>query len=458
MTTFHKYFALAALACLGFGFMPLQAADAPPKRLSGFGSSVCNGQGDELTNGGYIGRLGVRLAAKGWSVTNASRGGDNTIKIQERWEPGSPKRSNVTIKPEQYLMPTKPNYVWVGLSLNNEGLTKAKGEDADEVVAEKWVQGMHGIFERLRSNGITPAMGNCYANSAFTPEDYAATKAMNLQIAAWDVPSANFLGAVEDGSGKWSEGFFHDRSHPNSAGHTELMEAIVPSLFDALAAGKKPPMSAPSNGGVTFPAGSEGGLVCTPEYPWHAFSVTFRCRGEGDATLVSLDGRPQDRTIQVVYGKKSTNRVCQWVPAAADKTVTLSLTKAGLVFDGTAIASPWVGNEWNFISLTSRPAANFVQVSVNGVEKARIPLSLFIRKVSILPKTTTVFGLKEVSIHRSALNEGEVKWMMAGNLFRSSLEVHAPLTEADPKPGSTLLNDAQSLAALTLVGRFNPKK
>ena len=81
---------------------------------------------------------------------------------------------------------------------------------------------MRGFVARSREHHIVPVITLCYTRNDFTPVEYEYTRRMNLAINAWDVPSVNFLGAVDDGTGKWAKGFWHDSLHPNAAGHDEL--------------------------------------------------------------------------------------------------------------------------------------------------------------------------------------------------------------------------------------------
>src|SRR3546814_16977577 len=71
---------------------------------------------------------------------------------------------------------------------------------------------------------------------------------MNLKIHQWNVPSINLLGAIDDLSGHWMDGFWADGFHPNDAGHAEMAYTIVPSLFDALESGKPSPVKVEGSG------------------------------------------------------------------------------------------------------------------------------------------------------------------------------------------------------------------
>src|SRR5262249_56045843 len=98
-----------------------------------------------------------------------------------------------------------------------------------------------GFINRSRENHIVPIVTSCYARMDFTDVEYEYTRRMNLMIDSWDVPSVNFLGAVDDGTGKWAKGFWSDSLHPNASGPAPLPTPFVPTLFDALEQGKAAP-------------------------------------------------------------------------------------------------------------------------------------------------------------------------------------------------------------------------
>ena len=95
------------------------------------------------------------------------------------------------------------------------------------------------LISQSRANGVAPVVGLCYPNSNYNAKQYDYIKRMNLLTNTWDVPSANFLGAIDNGKGQWVDGFQVNSGHPNGLGSTEMYHAIVPSIFDAIAQGKK---------------------------------------------------------------------------------------------------------------------------------------------------------------------------------------------------------------------------
>src|SRR4051812_45995484 len=237
--------ALAALAVV-HGQNPAAA----PRRIAVFGSSVANGTGDDAGREGYTGRLRELLAPRGWEVLNQSRGGDNTKTMAPRFSPDGAPDPNI-----RYLTTVNPGYALLGLSLGNEGIQNGTTKAEKDAIYAQFETGMRRFVARSREHHIVPVITLCYTRNDFTPVEYEYTRRMNLAINGWDVPSVNFLGAVDDGTGKWATGFWHDSLHPNAAGHDELARTFVPSLFDALEQGKPAPARSTSTGFAHVAAG-----------------------------------------------------------------------------------------------------------------------------------------------------------------------------------------------------------
>eukprot|EP01051_Picozoa_sp_SAG22_P025217 SAG22_NODE_7368_length_747_cov_0.745370_2_plen_73_part_00 len=63
------------------------------------------------------------------------------------------------------------------------------------------------LVSRVRSVGATPIVAGCYPRSDYNTKQYELIKQMNLLTQTWDVPGINFLGTVDDGFGRWVDGF-----------------------------------------------------------------------------------------------------------------------------------------------------------------------------------------------------------------------------------------------------------
>lgn len=109
-----------------------------------------------------------------------------------------------------------------------------------------------------------------------------------MRSCSWDVPSVNFLGAIDDGEGKWAKGFWHDSLHPNAAGHFEMTTTFVPTLFDALDQGKPLPKKSTATGFAHTTGASA--ITFTPESTMHPFALTFSVRAQADGTIAAIAG------------------------------------------------------------------------------------------------------------------------------------------------------------------------
>jgi lysophospholipase L1-like esterase len=434
-----------------------QKPGAPARRIAVFGSSVANGTGDDQGKEGYTGRLRELLASRGWEVLNQSRGGDNTKTMAPRFEPVGDPDPKV-----RYLLPVSPSYVLLGLSLGNEGIQNGTTKNEKDAVYNQFESGMRAFVERSRQHHIVPIITLCYTRNDFTAVEYEYTRRMNLAINAWDVPSVNFLGAVDDGSGKWAKGFWHDSLHPNAAGHAELVRTFVPTLFDALEQGKPAPARSTSAGFAHLENGAA--ISFTPDDSMHpfAFGFTVRLAGSrsGDSSVAEIRGS----TLTATMGTKSEARGGgrgtlefetttltsaepflatidvqggTWIYKAANGTIVHSRVKA----DGRAHRL--------FVShYTARgETLFFVDGALAGTTSERLE-----------PKIFALGGpreadFKDLLVYRSALNADEVTALEGGRLLQASLEVYSPLAEAQFQPGASVANLAQSLTTARIGTR-----
>ena len=211
---------------LTFLFVLLLAACAPSPykehSVCFFGSSVCRGEGADSLHG-YAYLVGERLPKK-WTYTNLSVNGNNTYDLLARFE--------------RDLGADSSRYVVIGLSLGNEGL-----HEHGEAALLSYRENMQRLIDMVRAAGKVPVVTNNYTRADFNEVDYQDLLEMNLEMQQWQVPTINLCGVIDDGHGRWAEGFWdgHDIYHPNTAGHVEMMSAFPPTLFEALAKGKPMP-------------------------------------------------------------------------------------------------------------------------------------------------------------------------------------------------------------------------
>lgn len=411
-------FTLAALFIISVCFGPSCTAQVPNNSLDSlkivyFGSSVPFGIG-ATKNFGYTAMYTQLLKkradagiGKSWQTVNKSIGGDNTVKLLNRF-----KRD---------LVPQKAKYVFYALSLGNDSIHE-KGQP----YFDRFKTNMTKLIKMARDSGYTPVMTNCYTREDFLPVDHDFVKAMNLWIQTLDVPSINLLGAIDNGWGRWAKGYMHDRHHPNDAGHAEMFYAIVPSLFDALANHKPQPHWVNSNG-VNWDAKNKTLIGFKPDNIVHAFTSVINIKTNGAAKVLNI--------------KDSTGR-----------DVNLLINKAGFVeyqspqgkyITGTTKVTD---GKWHTITLSHYHAQGHTYLYCDNTPQGSTEEKLKPTELLLGDKTGKTLSAKNWLFYRSAINPLEVEALNKGSLLKSSLELYAPLNGK-----STLPNLAQSTNAAVWV-------
>ena len=459
-------FVVALLLLATTGLVAQQGADTGDRerRIAFFGSSVPNGTGDETGHGGYTGRMRTLLEPRGWEVLNRSRGGDNTVTIAPRFEPeGAPDPDT------RYLTTVDPGYAVLALSLGNEGIMEcAPGEtrrctatkDEADRIYEQHANGLWTLVERTRAKGIVPIVTLCYTRGDFNEREYTYTRRMNLLINSWDVPSVNLLGAIDDGGGRWATGFVADSRHPNSAGHTEMAHAFVPSLFDALAAGTPLPVKSSAPGFVRVRRGSAAPLAFSPAAPMRSFAVSFLVRPSGNGTVAAVVGQTLDYSVaQREYGRRrQLIDVYNLAPSGQTRTrvAVIDGRLSYVASSGEIVASAVNATDggWHHIVLSHYVARGetllFVDGELAGSVVERLQPDRFVlggAGVAGIAAPDQV-DYKDWMIHRAGLNPDEARALHAGTLLQASLEVYAPLRESAGAAGGSVENLAQSLSVV----------
>jgi lysophospholipase L1-like esterase len=422
-------------------------AQKPARRIAVFGSSVAFGTGDDQGKEGYTGRLRELLAPKGWEVLNQSRGGDNTKTMAPRFAPIGEADPRV-----RYLLPVHPSYVLLGLSLGNEGIQNGTTKAEKDAIYAQFENGMRGFVARSRENHIVPVITLCYTRNDFTAVEYEYTRRMNLAINGWDVPSVNFLGAVDNGSGNWAKGFWHDSLHPNAAGHFEMTTTFVPTLFDAIERGKPLPGKSTATGFAHASAASA--VTFTPESTMHPFALTFSVRTQADGAVATITGSTLTATSGMKREERARGGALEFetttLSTAAPFTASIGVRNGAWTYTsagGQTIASPVkvvkVDAKWHQVTLSHYTARGETLFFVDGTLAGKINERLETGHFALGGPA----DLKDLLIYRSALNADEVAALQKGTLLQASLEVYAPLTDMKPTPGAPLENLAQSLSA-----------
>jgi hypothetical protein len=362
-------------------------------RIAIMGSSVPSGTG-ATNNQGYAQLYAQLLTARAtrggqtWNVTNISVPGNNTIAVINRWD--------------KDLLPICGKYVIYALSLGNEGITTG-----GQATFNQFRDNMQLLINKARQQGIEPIITNCYSREDYGPTEYNFVKQMNLLIHTWNVASINLLGALDNGAGKWATGYKSDDLHPNDAGHLEFEYSIVPSLFDAIKAGKTQPYKVD---GSSLNLNSYK-LQIKPEEILHPFTLSF------DIQTTS--------TGQI--GELSTSTL---------KALTIN-SSGKLDYPGIAGTTVVNDNQWHKVTLTHYYAQGKTLLYIDKVLQGSIAEKIVTTSLDLSGPA----NYRSLLFYRSGMNADEVNALVDGSLLKSSLEIYSPLDGAAADP---LINLAQS--------------
>jgi lysophospholipase L1-like esterase len=385
---------------LGLGFFV--SGQNQKVNISFFGSSVCNGTGAE-ENHGYAWQFfhSNVIDTSKYKYSNVSTGGDNTIKVENL--------DRLTNK----LYPANPDMVFLGLSLGNEGIRSVNDEYGREQILEQFRSRLKQLADSLERKGLDVIIVNCYAHSYFSADHYRFTKRMNRELNTWEYPVVNVLGTIDDWRGRWVEGYYRDPWHPNAMGHEEMSYAIVPSLLDAIRAGKKPPVYDWRKNYTTIanPGGYEDPISIETDGTIHSFSISFRFKEADEGSIAGFISDDEHQILRIEEGALRYKNV------------------------GKRISQ----EEWTHVvlchSFANQQTLLIVNGSLVGVVKEQLSPTEF-----NFGGTSQSMDIKDLAVHRSCLNTDEALDLYNRKFIPASLEFYAPLTTPE------INNLAQSMA------------
>jgi len=391
----------------------IACASVDELKISMMGSSVANGQGATDMHGYaymYSELLSQRSAmGKGmhWELKNVSVNGNNTTQVLARWE--------------KDLVAQCGKYVIYGLSLGNEGI-----HENGQPSFDSYLINMQQLISKARAKGMIPVITNSYTRADFNETDYAFIKQMDLLIHEWDVPSINLLGSIDDGAGRWPVAMQADLYHPTTDGHVELFHAMVPSLFDALQAGKPQPVKV---AGTYLSMGSsitKDQLQFSPDDAIHSFTTSFDIKTSGNGIIASFQ---QDQALGVLTIEAATGCLVYDSPNGGQ------IIGAQVVNDGL----------WHKITLTHFYARGetflYTDNNVAGsLDEILMAVTFFLNDKN----APEILDFRDWLFYRAGMNGDEIIALNNNKMLKSSLELYAPLDGQAVTGAKPLINLAQS--------------
>ena len=243
---------------------------------------------------------------------------------------------------------------------------------------------------------------------------------MNRMINTWKYPSINVLGTIDDGKGKWVEGYFHDPLHPNREGYHEMYLGIVPTLFDAMLLGKK-----------------------TPAYDWRKSYTIVENPDKREAIYVEVKNDIHSFTMSFRF-RNATNGVVASI-ATNEGLRKVVVGDHHISYQDASTAFSDDGETWNHVVITHNYAGQRTLFAVNGNVIGEIRERLIPTKF-VYGGNVQKIELKDIMLHRSSANKDEIADLSNKLFIQSSLEVYCPLTSK--VDDGQLPNLAQSLTSL----------
>lgn len=383
-----------------------------PFKISVMGSSVANGQG-ATNNRGYAYMYGELLDQRfrtqesrlPWYTSGISVNGNNTLNLMARYND---------------LIHDCGKYVIFGVSLGNEGIHGATDQQA---IYNQFRDNMQTLIRKAREDGKYPVIMNNYTRGDFEASDYEYVKQMNLLIHEWDLPSINLLGAIDNGSGRWADGYQNgtDIYHPTTDGHREFAYAMVPSLFDAIETGKPQPVR---TSGGSYSLSNQSVIEFTPEATVHPFTLSFKIKATTDGVIASFaNGSNAIGTLKIEEG------------------VLVYQSPSGGTIKGTVNITD---NQWHVVSLTHYYAQGRTLLYTDKTPAGELVEKLTVGKFTIGDSASAdEKAYSELFFYRSAMVREEIEALCDGRMLKSSLEIYAPLD-------GSVENMAQSMNVVTL--------
>jgi len=216
-----------------------------------------------------------------------------------------------------------------------------------------------------------------------------------------------------------ADGYVADTYHQNTEGHYEFFCSMVPSLFDALKAGKPFPKRNTTKSMKLYMGKT---VHFTPEGTTHPFTITTRIKG----------GEGQVFRVRCTGGYAT-------VSVTADGKVELT-TPTGLTLTSTRAISD---TNWHNITLTSYYAQKRTLLYLDKVCAGELNVRLGeIKEVELGGSNREA---SELVFWRSAMTPDEITAHCNGKMLKSSLEIYVPLSDE-----AELENLAQSTNTVTV--------
>jgi hypothetical protein len=232
-----------------------------------------------------------------------------------------------------------------------------------------------------------------------------------------------------------------------------MFYAYVPSLFEALEAGKPAPVKPAAGSGFARVSRGSAPLSFSPESTMHSFTLSMIVRTQNRGTIAvvnaaALEGNTESK------GRFESMTLTRGRPVELGLLVDIDNRWSYRSTGGGRLATITADSDWHHIVLSHFAARGetlfFVDGKLAGQMNERLEPTQFViggPGSTKHPAAPQQADYKDVLLFRAGLNADEVAALYEGKILNGSLEIYAPLADASFKPGGPVENRAQSLAA-----------
>jgi len=236
-----------------------------------------------------------------------------------------------------------------------------------------------------------------------------------------------------------------------------MVYTFVPTLFDALEKGKPLPAAPSEPAGFARVSGSIAPFTFATEDPMHSFALAFSVRAESDGTVAAVTGSILNATTEMKIssrGNSSFESISLTPGQTFNETIRVENGRWSYQPANGAIVRSEIraDSQWHNIVLSHYTARGeslfFIDGKLIGKVAERLQPERFVLAgpgSADNPGSPKQADYKDLFLFRSALNADEAAAINEGKLLQASLEVYAPLGDAEFRPGSAVENHAQSM-------------
>ncbi|MBR7635134.1 GDSL-type esterase/lipase family protein [Janthinobacterium lividum] len=395
---------------------------AQNRKIVILGSSVALGQGSPSWNG-WSNRLATALAPRGYTVVNKSIGGNKTSDCIGRFYTD--------------VVTQNPGIVIICLSIANEGLI---GGNKD-VVYNTYISGIRRLVSMCREMNYKVVVTGVYPNNDFTETDYMYALQANQELENSDFPYVNFMGTVDDGTGKWRTGTFADVGHPNDVGHDLMFKSFALSLFGSLTSGLSYRPEGKKVYALRMSATAIGTspVIYVADSPLGSFTVM--------ATIRRFDGVTAGRPLICLENSTANwesvrirNSVDNIELAAANTLINTTVPTAGAAPNTVMLSYDGFTNKWTlYVNGNLEGTAVYAPTQTLGYDRV-----VFGGRSDIGGFETIGYEFSDLAVWRAALNPVQVAEAFRGVISKASLCLYSPALDSTSLKGSRLVNLAMS--------------